>query len=132
MAAAGHVNAADLAAVLTAIETGAALTPEQVNLLGRFNAAIDAAMDGGFELADQEYRNAAKLWAGIAAVSLALCGGAILKGGVSWGAVGPYVFSTDGLRALLVGIVAVPLAPVVKNLSSSLQAAVTAMKAVKG
>lgn len=129
MAAAGHVNPTDLVATVTAIEKGAALTPDQVTLLGRFSAAIDAAMDGGFERADQEYRNASKLWAGIAAVVLAACGG--------WLVGTPHMDPVDYLRsvefgeAILVGIIAVPLAPVAKDLTSSLQAAVTALKAMK-
>ncbi|MDR3509140.1 MAG: hypothetical protein P4L64_14700 [Caulobacteraceae bacterium] len=128
MAKAGHVDAAKLKLVLTAIETGAALTPDQVNLLGRFNAAIDAAMDGGFEQADQQYRNASKLLSGVAAIGLAVWGGDLLHGG----SFPDYVGSADFGKAFLVGIIAVPLAPVAKDLTSSLQAAVTALKAVKG
>ena len=131
MATAGHVDADGLAAVLTAVETGATLTPVQVNLLGRFNGAIDAAMDGGFEQADQEYRNASKLCAGLAAIGLAVWGGALLTGVKSWALFLAYLAKPEFGEALLVGIIAVPLAPVAKNLTSSLQAAVTAMKAVK-
>jgi hypothetical protein len=127
MAPAGHVDPVALTAVLQSIENGAALTPDQVNLLGRFNGAIDAAMDGGFEQADQQYRNASKFWAGLAAVVLAIGGGALMDGATTfWGYLGgPRLWA-----AVLVGLVAVPLAPVAKNLTSSLQAAVTAMKAV--
>ena len=38
---------------------------------------------------------------------------------------------TGVITAILIGIVAVPLAPVVKDLISSLQAAVTAIKVTK-
>lgn len=130
LANAGNVDAIAFTAVLKAIETGATLTPEQVNLLGRFNGFIDAAMDGGFERADQEYRNASKLCSGVAAVGLAVWGGAILNAPKMdfW----TYMFhSADFGKALVIGIIAVPLAPVVKDLTSSLQAAVGAMKAVK-
>jgi hypothetical protein len=126
MAAAGHVDAAALKAVLVAVETGAALTPDQVNVLGRFTGAIDAAMDAGFEQGDQEYRNASKLWAGVVAILLAIVGGALLHGSAD------YFQTVDFGKAILVGLIAVPLAPVAKDLTSSLQAAVTAMKAVRG
>src|SRR3954470_8665438 len=53
MAAAGHVNPAKLKAAITAVENGDTLTPDLINILGRFNGAIDAVMDGGFERADQ-------------------------------------------------------------------------------
>ena len=122
MAAAGHVDAAALKAVLVAVETGAALTPDQVNVLGRFTGAIDAAMDAGFEQGDQEYRNASKLWAGVVAILLAIVGGALLHGSAD------YFQTVDFGKAILVGLIAVPLAPVAKDLTSSLQAAVTAMK----
>jgi len=130
MAGAGHVNPQKLKAVMIAVEAGTDLTPDQVNILGRFNGAIDAAMDGGFERADQVYRNAAKVWAGVAAVLLAIAGGAMvaMDGGKSLPA---YFQSALFAQAILIGIVAVPLAPVVKDLISSLQAAVTAIKVTK-
>ena len=125
MAPAGHVDPAALQGAMKAVEDGTSLTPDQINVLARFNAAIDAAMDGGFERADQAYRNAAKLTAGIFAVGLSLWGGAILHAGADyWG-------SIDCGKALLVGLISVPLAPVAKDLTSSLQAAVTSLKAVK-
>ena len=128
MAVAGHVKETDLKAVLDAIESGQALAPAQVNILGRFNGAIDAALDGGFEQADQEYRNASKLCSGVFAVLLAIWGGWLLApNGVG---ASPYLLGPDFWKAILVGIIAVPLAPVAKDLTSSLQAAVTAMKAV--
>jgi len=130
MAGVGHVDAEKFKAAIVAVETGAALTPEQVNILGRFNGAIDAAMDCGFERADQVYRNVAKLSAGIIAVLLAIAGGAMLAmdKGRSFSA---YLFSAQSFQAILVGLIAVPLAPLVKDLTSSLQAAVGAIKATR-
>jgi hypothetical protein len=124
------VDPAALTAVVKAIECGTALTPCQVNLLGRFNAAIDAAMDGGFEEADQQYRNASKVWAGVAAILLSISGGALVGGYTALSGPVAYFGSAQFWIAVLVGIVAVPLAPVAKDLTSSLQAAATAMKAV--
>jgi hypothetical protein len=127
LAKAGHVDAATLTTAMVAVEKGQALTPDQINVLGRLNGAIDAAMDGAFEQADQEYRNASKFCSGIFAVILAVWGGAILNAPKMdfW----TYVFhSPDFGKALIVGLIAVPLAPVVKDLTSSIQAAVTAVK----
>ena len=130
MASAGHVDADALTAVIEAVESGATLTPAQINVLGRFNGAIDAAMDGGFEQADQQYRNASKVWAGVAAVVLAVFGGGLLHGDGSAAQFLSYLGTGEFWKAVLVGIIAVPLAPVAKNLTSSLQAAVTAVKSV--
>lgn len=134
LATAGHVNPAAFTDTLVAVETGAALTPAQVNLLSRYNSAIDAAMDGGFEEADQQYRNWSKLVSGLLAVLLAIWGGALIAANPGAGhpvvPLNAYLFSEPFWRALLVGVIAVPLAPVAKDLTSSLQAAVTAMKSV--
>ena len=129
LAASCKVDPVALQAVITAIDTGAPpLRPDQINLLGRFNAAIGATMDGAFELADQQYRNASKVWAGVAAVGLAVWGGGLLSGAHSFGDFFTY---PDFAKALMAGVIAVPLAPVAKDLTSSVQAAVTAMKAIK-
>ena len=125
----GKVDPAAFEAIVTQINTGKPpLNPDQINLLGRFNAAIGATMDGAFELADQQYRNASKVLAGIFAILLAISAGALLDGVHSWADVLSY---PDIGKALMAGVIAVPLAPVAKDLTSSLQAAVTAMKAVK-
>ena len=129
LAVPGKVDPVAFTAIVTQINTGSpALTPDQINLLGRFNAAIGATMDGAFELADQQYRNASKVLAGICAVFLAISAGALLDGVHSWAGVLSY---PDLGKAFLAGLIAVPLAPVAKDLTSSLQAAATAMKAIK-
>ena len=61
----GRVDPAALKALIQRIDNGDKLGPQDVNLLGRFNAAIDAALDGGFERGDQQYRNASRLAAGV-------------------------------------------------------------------
>jgi hypothetical protein len=132
LAVAGHVDEAALRAVLTAVETGGALTTQDAQLLGRFNAAIDAAMDAGFERGDQQYRNASRLTAGLISVGLALWAGYLLyvhgmPKDLTWSG-----FASSQLfgSSILAGIVAVPIAPMAKDLASSLQAAAAAVKAV--
>ena len=135
MAAAGHVDATRLTAIMTAVETGAPLTSQDAELLGRFNGAIDAAMDAGFERGDQQYRNACRLTAGLAAIGLAVWAGALVD--LSGIGIHPapdlsaYFFSRPFWTAFLVGLIAVPIAPVAKDLASSLQAAAGAVQAIK-
>jgi len=99
------------------IATGTDLTPAEVNIYGHLDAILSAVIDAAYEKADQHYRNAAKLLAAAIAVVLALVGG--------------YAVSTPFdtkhvLLAVLVGLVATPLAPVTKDLTTALSVAVQA------
>ena len=90
-------------------------------LAGRFASALDARIEAAFQLADERYETVAKTLAGLAALVLA----ATFKIGLqhvdlSW----PLVIA--------IGLVAVPLAPVAKDLSTSLQSALTAFKSISG
>jgi hypothetical protein len=127
LAAAGRVSETSLKDVLERVETGGVLTTEDAQLLGRLNAAIDASMDAGFERGDQSYRNAARLTAGIFSVLLSLWGGYLTANS--------HLIHGEGafwvMPSLFVGLVAVPIAPVAKDLASSLQAAAAAVQAVK-
>ena len=129
LALAGHVDEADLRRVLTAVEEGTPLMVADAQVFGRFNAVIDAVMDAGYELGDQRYRNASKLAAGLVAVALALWAGwfaqslpvvSALRGG-------SYLFSPLFWWSMFAGAVAVPIAPIAKNLASSLQSAAAAV-----
>ena len=132
----GRVDAAAFKTAVTNVENGTPLTPADLNVLGRFDASVDAALDAGYERADQAYRNAARAVAALVAVLLAIAGGALVDAGAVKAPVTfdffDYLFSKDGGMALTIGIVAVPLAPIAKDLASSLQNAVAAYKAVKG
>lgn len=104
-------------------------------LAGRFATALDARIHAAFDLADERYETAAKTWAGGVAVLLALL--------FNWGladhaacaaarttACGPMGGVYPWPLALVIGLAAVPLAPVAKDLSTSLQNALTAFKAI--
>ena len=136
MAIAGHVDPIKLAEIVSNIRCGVALTAQDANLLGRFNASIDAVMDAGFERADQQYRNVCRLASGAVSVVLAIWAGAIISSvGLApsfpkadgW----DYLSSQNFWTAVLVGLIAVPIAPIAKDLASSLQAAVSAVQSVK-
>jgi hypothetical protein len=126
IAAAGHVDPAALQTALTNMETGLASSPADINVLGRLNGMIDTAMDAGFERADQHYRNASKLASGVVSVILAIWAGQLMKGYAIAGVDTSHPF----WPSVLVGLLAVPIAPVVKDLTSSLQAAANAVQSV--
>ena len=133
LAVAGRVDETELRRVLTAVQEGSPLTVADAQVFGRFNAVIDAVMDAGYELGDQHYRNASKLIAGIVAVILALWAGFLLQDaplaralGGHGGFVG-YVGSPLFVWSLLAGAVSVPIAPIAKDLASSLQSAAAAV-----
>jgi hypothetical protein len=122
IAAASHVDSQALKTAARKIATGEALTDADLNVLGRMNAVVDALLDGAFERADQQYRNVTRALAGLVAMALSIA---------AW------VFWPDpGSRptligAIAVGLLAVPIAPVAKDLTSALSTAMQALKAAK-
>jgi hypothetical protein len=130
--AAGFASATDvspkvLTEVAKSMAAGTALTPEQANALGRFDIALTAMLDEGYQRADQRYRNSAKVLASIAAMLLALAGG--------WAVAGTDAASYFGTafmwKALLCGLLAIPLAPISKDLTSALAAGVKVAQAIR-
>ncbi|THD77136.1 MAG: hypothetical protein E7812_14370 [Phenylobacterium sp.] len=122
IAAAAQVDARALSAVTAKLRTGAKLTAADLDVLGRMNAVIDVQLDAAFEAADQQYLNACRLLAGLVAVGLAIA---------AWGL---WPTAADNPRpsvwtAIAVGLLAVPLAPIAKDLTSGLSAAMKALKA---
>jgi len=127
MARALGIDPAVLSLTAASIANGTALTTQQTNALGRFDTMVGAILDAGYENADQKYRNFAKLCAAGVAVILAVIAGYVLSGD----APGEYFKSSYLIQAVLVGLISTPLAPVAKDLTSSLQAAANAMNTVK-
>jgi hypothetical protein len=127
LAEAVGVDAASLTQIARNIENGTPLTTPDLNLLGRLDAIVSARLDEGYERADQEYRNAAKLLAALIALALAVIGGAL----VTAGGVIDYVSSWRLPLAILIGAVSTALAPMAKDLSTALVAAVNAITAAR-
>jgi hypothetical protein len=130
--AAGFAKAADvdpavLTAVAGAMRTGTALSDVQTNALGRFDVALTAILDDGYQHADQKYRNSAKVLASIVAIVLAVVGGWAVVGGPA----SAYFGSQTVWQAALCGLLAIPLAPITKDLTSALQAGVKVAQAMK-
>ncbi len=91
-------------------------------------------LSAAYQDADQSYRNAAKAWAVLVALVLAVIGGWL----VLWSqkesvpSLGDYLASPELLQALLAGLLATPLAPISKDLASALGAAVKTMQLMRG
>jgi hypothetical protein len=136
LAAGAGVDPAKLKAVTDKISTGGALDATDMNILGRFDAIVSAMLDEAYEHADQQYRNWAKFCALVIAIILAVVGGWIVFSGnkCAAGAASDKCYSGDYFMvsplfwtAVLVGIIATPLAPIAKDISSALASAVGAM-----
>jgi len=112
-----------LKAAAIKLDAGEQLTETDLNVLGRFDAILDAQMDAGFERADQQYRNSAKVLAAGFAILLAISG--------MWIVQHQEMTTNDFLQALLLGIVSTPLAPIAKDLASALGTAVATVKSTK-
>jgi len=119
IAAATHVDPTALQAAVTKLETGAALSDADLNVLGRMNATIDVLMDAAFEKADQAYRNWCRVLAGLLCVGLAFGVRELWPSGST---------PPTDMATLIVGLLAVPLAPLAKDLTSGLSAAMQALK----
>lgn len=122
------------------------LTQHQADTWSRFDLILTAMIDDCYQYADQVYRNWTRGLAAVLAVILALAGGWIVdidataataaaaKAAASpaaHAALSSFWQSGDWVVALLVGILATPLAPVAKDLSSALATAVNTMQLVK-
>src|SRR5260370_3690579 len=131
LAAGTGVDPKELTAVADRIRAGTPLLPQDVNVLGRFDAIVSAVLDEGDERGDQRYRNTSKLAAALVAITLAVVAGGIIDNVSNSVQAMTYLASRDCLVAILVGAIATPLAPVAKDLSSSLAAAVKALSSTK-
>jgi hypothetical protein len=101
---------------------GKALTPAEQDVFGRFDLILTAALDEGYQRADQAYRNRTRVCAMLVALGLVAFGG--------WAVFVPspdapaYVGGPLFWKALLAGLVATPIAPIAKDLTSGLAAGV--------
>jgi hypothetical protein len=127
-ARAAGVNADKLKSVAAKMASGDDLVAAEANVLGRFDLALTAMLDEGYQRADQKYRNVARAWAMVVAVVIALLGGWVVAGG---GSVSAYFHGKDIWIAFLCGLLATPLAPIAKDLASALQAGVKVAQSLR-
>jgi hypothetical protein len=125
-----------LGLVAAKIKAGTALLATESDVYSRFDFVLTALLDEVYQLADQAYTNWTRVWASIFSIVLALVGGAILhESNMAHAAANAvkeaYLGSTDMKVALVAGLLATPLAPIAKDLSSALAAAVNTMQMIR-
>jgi len=123
LAAATHVDPDTLKAVASKVAMAGkpegALTAEEADTFGRFDLAVAALIDKAYQRADQRYRNVCKTLACVVAVVLAVISNGQMGKLPTW-------------QAVMIGLIATPLAPIAKDLASAIQTASTTLAKVKG
>ncbi len=127
LGAATGVDPAALTAIATSLASGTSLTSGQSDTYGRFDLILTALLDEAYQRADQLYRNRTRALAMLFAIALAVAGGIIVEGSLAaWLGNG-----ADIGASIVAGLLATPLAPIAKDLSSALATAVNTMQLVK-
>jgi hypothetical protein len=126
LAAATGVDATVLGAVAAKISSGTALAANETDVFARFDFILTAMLDQAYQHSSQAYTNWTRVVASFFAIGLAIAGGWSMH-------IGPhrYLWSQDMGLAFLAGLLATPLAPIAKDLSSALATAVNTMQAIK-
>ncbi len=124
-ASATGVDPSVLTAVATSIGSGTPLSSTQNDVYARFDLSVTALLDEAYQRSDQAYRNGTRAWAAVVAVALALIGNVVLH------TPGTQLSGQSMGVSVLVGLLATPVAPIVKDLSSALAAAVNTLQLVR-
>lgn len=122
LAKATGVGPEELTGVANGIASGKPLSADQSDVYGRFDLIVTALLDEAYQHGDQTYKNGTRMWAIVFSIGLAMLGWWSLKAAGT---------PMDWWAAVLVGLLATPLAPVAKDLSSALATAVNTLQAVK-
>lgn len=122
-----NVDPATLRSIAVKTLAGTPLAQAESDVFSRFDLIVTSMLDGAYQSSDQVYRNKTRALAALLAIVLALAGawsleGAILSSQAHW---------HDLVLAFLVGVLATPLAPIAKDISTALATAVNTMQAVK-
>jgi hypothetical protein len=121
------VDPAILKAVGDKMSNGTPLESRETNVLGRFDLALTAILDDGYQHADQRYRNSSKLAAMAISIVLAVLGGLAIYTGSG----AAYLGSPEMWQSFIAGLLATPLAPITKDLASALSAGVKAAQSLR-
>jgi hypothetical protein len=119
LAEATGVDAAVLKIVAAKIAEGTSLSSAESDVFARFDLIVTALLDEAYQRGDQFYRNWTRALAALVAVALAVAGGRMLHPAVEWP------------LAVLVGLLATPLAPIAKDIATALATAATTLQLVK-
>jgi hypothetical protein len=114
-----NVDPVILTEVAVSIVSGVSLTQRQVDLYQRFDLILAALLDEAYQNADHAYRNGMRTLAAVVAVALALTAGWVLAGGTP-----QFWFTRDAEQWLLIGLLATPVAPIAKDVSTAVASAV--------
>ncbi len=149
LAKATGVDPALLTQVATCMQSATPLsTQQQSDTNGRFDLALTTLLDQAYQSGEQRYRNTAKACAVVIAVVLSVAtnqslgASAAHAAAVAAKAADTFVsfWSCDALahapismgQAILLGLIATPIAPVAKDIASAVQTASKAIQAWKG
>jgi hypothetical protein len=119
----GTVEASALRSAVLKVEQAQPLSDDSRAAIGRFELAADARIDSALARAQDVYIGTVRSAASLLAIVLAEAAAWLLGTGAD--SVGPNVW----LVGLLVGVVAVPLAPIANDVVGALQAATRALRA---
>lgn len=126
LATATTVDAPTLKAIATSISTGTSLTTPQSDTYARFDLTLTAILDATYQHADQQYKNSTRGLAMVVAILLAIAGTCVIND------VGLFGLTPDAFwQAVIIGLLATPLAPISKDLATALATTVDALQAVK-
>ncbi len=123
LAAETAVDPAVLTSVAGKIAAGTPLTSTESDVYARFDLIVTALLDERYQHSDNIFRNWTRAWAALVAIALAVLGG--------WALNGKVCFDQNLGQSVLVGILATPLAPIAKDLSTALATAVNTLQLVK-
>jgi hypothetical protein len=104
---------------LTSAESDKSLTLAESDVYGRFDLVLTTLLDQAYQRADQRYRNVAKVAAIPVSVALALVAAKVAPNEISYP------------RAVLVGLIATPIATIAKDLSTAITNGVQAIQSWK-
>ncbi|MGH8223182.1 MAG: hypothetical protein ACREQZ_09430 [Woeseiaceae bacterium] len=120
----GTVDPKSIVVVAEKLESGKTLSEEDRAALGRYELAVDARIDAALQLADSRYTNTTRIIAALFALSVAILVGFGLANS-DWMT---FFYGEKFIYAIIVGLAAIPLAPVSKDLANALRAAEQALR----
>ncbi len=113
----GSIDGEQLKQAVAGAEKGTELPTGLRNVLGRFELAADARIDAALAVAQSRYVGFNRVSASAAAILIAVIAGPQVGASLT--------------KSLLVGLAAVPLAPIAKDVASAIQSASQALKGKK-
>jgi hypothetical protein len=122
MANATGVDSNTLEQIAAKLESGQTLASNESDCYSRFDFILTALLDETYQRSDQIYRNSTRAWAVVASLVLSLAGAVAMD---------PPNTGHNLGKAIVCGLLATPLAPVAKDLSTALATAVNTLQAVK-